>query len=597
MGNSCAKKTILQVDDGVSRPEPRKSASPRRSQHSNVSRMNRSFSTMYKAMKVPYREELKKLGAYPVENIWEFFEKGEVLGKGGYGEVVIVTRKPFNSQKMPFDIKEIPPNGQKYAMKSVAHVRKEKPSFPAFENEVRIHKKLISSHIVGFKACLVSPQYYHIITEICTGGEVFDRIVAHKRFSENVASHIVRQMLLSLEHCHACNVVHRDLKPSNFVFATREGSIFDQHVKLIDFGLAKEVQPETVYSEKVGTPFYVSPETIDSNHPMHNARTGEILKAADMWAMGTIVFVLITGKLPFPGRKHKDIFKNITRCKYKFHDSLLVSDLVKDFIGGLLQLDPSKRMTCSEALQHPWIAKREEVPENPLDELVTQGIRQLQSHSKLQKAVARVAVNHLTDKDIANLQDLFANYDKDRSGSIEISELINLLKDTGFDAEAAEQEALQLMDDLDTNRDGALSIVEFAQVAARPRLSISRTMVKRTFESMDLDGDGMITPLEMKESLGDLIDDAYIEKIFRQADTNKDGMLTFEEFLEAMKMTVRTRRQKEKPQRRSVFELNFSADPDAPPVHQPSPKHPQLSPNRKHLNTVESHGYTQIPPS
>eukprot|EP00475_Leptophrys_vorax_P044222 TRINITY_DN8775_c0_g1_i1.p1 TRINITY_DN8775_c0_g1~~TRINITY_DN8775_c0_g1_i1.p1 ORF type:complete len:629 (-),score=164.99 TRINITY_DN8775_c0_g1_i1:130-2016(-) len=594
MGSACGKESQPEADSSapvLTQPEPNSPSEKPTQGHSSPqpnSQQNRSsflaanktaspqagskhhkthhrtLTDLYKHCKYQNADQLKALGTYPVADIWDHFIRGEVLGKGGYGEVVIVQKKSLDQMDDQIEIKEIDNSEEKFAMKSITQIRKEKSTFPAFENEVRVHQRLRDPNIVQFIASFVSLENYHMITELCTGGEVFDRVVSHKRFSEHVASKIVRQMLLALKHCHDRNIVHRDLKPSNFVFATRKGDILDQPVKLIDFGLAKEVDPETVYTDKVGTPFYVSPETIDSHHPHYNVRNGEILKSGDMWAIGAIVFVLITGKLPFPGRKHKDIFRNITKCRFKFPETLLLSESVKDFIHSLLQIDPTKRFTCEQALSHPWIV-HEDQNDDPLHEMVLSGLSSLQRQNKLQRAVARIAINHLTDKDIAMLQDLFATYDKDRSGQIEIPELIQMLKDSGFDADAAEQEALLLMEELDSNKDGALTMVEFAQVAARPRVSISRTIVKRTFDSMDMDGDGRINALELKESLGDMIDDNYIEKIFRNVDTNQDGMLTFEEFLEAMRVTIKTRREKTKPQRKSVFELNFSADPNAPP--------------------------------
>jgi len=251
---------------------------------------------------------------------------------------------------------------------------------------------------------------------------------------------------------------------------------------------------------------------------------------------------------------------------------LLLSDSVKDFIHSLLQVDPTRRFNCDQALNHPWIEHKDALPQDPLHDMVLSGLGQYQRNNKLQRAVSRIAINHLTDKDITMLQDLFATYDKDRSGQIEISELIQLLKDSGFDDDTAEHEALQLMEELDSNKDGALTMVEFAQVAARPRVSVSRTIVKRTFDSIDMDGDGKINAFELKESVGDMVDDAYIEKIFRNVDTNQDGMLTFEEFLEAMRVTIKTRREKGKNPRKSVFELNFSADPNAPHTLAPPEK-------------------------
>ncbi len=94
----------------------------------------------------------------------------------------------------------------------------EKISFPAFENEVKVHSKLDHQNIVKFIAGFASLESYHIITELCTGGEVFDRVVSHKRFSESVATVIVKQMLLGLKHCHDNNFVHRDLSMEFFLF-------------------------------------------------------------------------------------------------------------------------------------------------------------------------------------------------------------------------------------------------------------------------------------------------------------------------------------------------------------------------------------------
>jgi calcium-dependent protein kinase len=510
-----------------------------------------------------HKDKLFSLGTYPIDNIFHHFTRGDVLGKGGYGEVVVVSKKEIKDMEKPLEIKEISNCETKFAMKSINQMRKDKETFPAFEVEVGVHKELESPNIVQFIASFVSQDQYHIVTELCTGGEVFDTIVNLKRFSENVASVVVRQMLLAVEQCHSKNVAHRDLKPSNFVFASREEKLSDQTVKLIDFGLAKKVEPDVAYSEKVGTPFYVSPETIDSHHPVYNHRTGRVLMACDMWAMGAIVFVIVTGKLPFPGKKHRDIFKNITKCKYKFPETLLLSDSVKDFITKLLKADPFERLTCKEALEHPWIADRDEkAPDTDITESVISGISQIQKQNRLQKAVARIAVNYLTDQDIKVLQDLFAQYDKDHNGCLEVSEVMEMLRDNGFDADAAEAEAHKMMEDLDSNHDGSLNIVEFAQTAARTRVSVSKTMARRTFEHMDSDRDGKITPFEMKEAIGDYIDDDYIEKIFRSVDTNSDGMLTFEEFLKAMTTTIRTRRAQKPKQRSSIFELNFS--PESP---------------------------------
>jgi len=139
-------------------------------------------------------------------------------------------------------------------------------------------------------------------------------------------------------------VVHRDLKPENILFDADM-----QTVKLIDFGMSKILEDENaLMNTKLGTPYYISPEILQ----------GKYDKGCDMWSIGVITFVLLTGEPPFYGRNAAELFKKIKTCDFDFVQPIwkTTSKEAEKFICGLIEPNMGKRMTVEQALSHPWIA-------------------------------------------------------------------------------------------------------------------------------------------------------------------------------------------------------------------------------------------------
>ena len=180
------------------------------------------------------------------------------------------------------------------------------------------------------------------------GGEVFDKLVQRKTYSELDARELLLVLLGAVKYCHDRSIVHRDLKCENLLLVTKESDHLGS-IKVADFGFATRVHGLEKLPQ-CGTPGYVAPEILK------NESYG---LACDMWSIGIIAYILLGGYPPFNEKNQKDIFKKIKSGKYEFHADYWgnVSTEAKDFIAKLLVLDQKKRYTVDQALKHEWILK------------------------------------------------------------------------------------------------------------------------------------------------------------------------------------------------------------------------------------------------
>eukprot|EP00826_Nyctotherus_ovalis_P041211 TRINITY_DN4122_c0_g2_i4.p2 TRINITY_DN4122_c0_g2~~TRINITY_DN4122_c0_g2_i4.p2 ORF type:complete len:228 (-),score=72.53 TRINITY_DN4122_c0_g2_i4:666-1349(-) len=190
-----------------------------------------------------------------------------------------------------------------------------------------------------------------------TGGELFDEIIKRKYMSESDAAHIVKQLLSAVTYCHSRGVVHRDLKPENVLIDSigADGKI---NVKVIDFGAALFVPPSVKMVERLGTPYYIAPEVLNGNYN----------EKCDIWSIGVILYILLSGHPPFNGENDEEIMRAVKQGKYHFKSILPitegptwsnVSDAAKDLIRQMLAYDPEKRITAEQAYKHKWFGGKE----------------------------------------------------------------------------------------------------------------------------------------------------------------------------------------------------------------------------------------------
>jgi len=432
------------------------------------------------------------------------YEKQKVLGVGASCEVVVAKKKS---------------NEKLYAVKILKKGTNDNDYL--FKNECHIMKRLHHPNIVEFVESFEDANTYRLVTVLCLGGELFDR-VAEGSFSERSASQLTKQMLLALAHCHERHIVHRDLKPENFVFETKAA---DSNMKLIDFGCAVLAEDEEVIRDVAGSPYYVAPEVLVSDYK----RTGRVWKAADMWSIGVIVFLLVHGYPPFNGEQQEQIFHKIRIGKYRFSKDIPLSNSVKDFITKLLIMAPEKRMTAQQALAHPWISENNRVPDTPIPPAVVKSLTEFRSQCRLKKAVGKVLASRMTAEDEKELERVFKQFDVNGDGQLSADEITQMMKFIGRNP----AEAKELMNEIDENGDGVISKEEFKTMHAIGKLSTSQDDIKKGFDLFDQDGDGFVTHEEIEKICRGLSPETA-KQLIADVDKNGDGRVSFAEWIAAM---------------------------------------------------------------
>lgn len=209
--------------------------------------------------------------------------------------------------------------------------------------EIAILRMVAHPHIIRLEDVFETGDTMYIVTELLTGGELFENIVGRSRFTEAETRALARPLVDAIAYLHALGIVHRDVKPENILCGD---SIAE--VKICDFGLSKLLRPKETLTVPAGTLTYIAPEVLEAK-PYD--------KAADMWSVGVILFLVTQGRLPFEGSSRHEIAKGIVKRKLQFTTGVWAtwSEEGRDFISGLLARDPAERLTARQALQHPWL--------------------------------------------------------------------------------------------------------------------------------------------------------------------------------------------------------------------------------------------------
>jgi serine/threonine protein kinase len=207
------------------------------------------------------------------------------------------------------------------------------------EREVLAMKSLDHPFIVPLYDVFKEGNYLYLVTEFINNGTLLDLINKTHGIAEPIASHIFYELIIALKYLHdEKHTCHRDVKPENILI---DGS---GHIRLADFGFAKVYDDDGVMRTSLGSPAYVSPEIIQNRG---------YTSAADIWSAGVLLFAMVTGYLPFQSNSTTGLLNTILENEPEFSPSL--SPSFTDLVQGLLQKDPTSRLTISQILTHPWI--------------------------------------------------------------------------------------------------------------------------------------------------------------------------------------------------------------------------------------------------
>jgi len=446
------------------------------------------------------------------DDFWKLYRYEKTIAKGGSCDVLQIVHIE---------------TGQVWAGKEL-HEYKNKVD-KLFKREVDILKMLGEDHknIVKFHDAYRDKRNFFIVTQFLKGGELFDRIVAAQHYSEKVCSNIIQMMLHALKHLHDFNIVHRDLKPENFVF---DGEDINANIRMIDFGTALHIKDQKkTYKEICGTPYYMPPEAVRNKR----RNLGE-LKAGDVFGLGVITYIMMSGQPPFPGQRDDEIFERIKKCKWKVPNHVQWSDSLVDFITKCLKEDPRERITVDEAMYHPWVtgatASGQQVTLQVLSSL-----RNFVRDTDLQKAIVKLMVANVGSDDEKALTQMFRRVDSDRDGKITRVEIEASLKEMGMYGPQAIKEADRIMKDVDENGDGNINFDEFVKARARNKLSTDIMVLHAVFNLLDENDDGHIDKTELTKIFHAASEaDQHISKMINEVDTDQDGQISFEEFMNCL---------------------------------------------------------------
>lgn len=218
----------------------------------------------------------------------------------------------------------------------------------ATKQEIQILRQVMGhKFIIELQDVFESDAFIFLVFELCRQGELFDYLTSVVTLSEKKSRYIMRQIFEGVDYIHSKNIVHRDLKPENILL---DDSL---NVKITDFGFARRLKDGEKLFDLCGTPGYLAPETLKCN--MFEDAPG-YSKEVDIWACGVIMFTLLVGCPPFWHRKQMVMLRNIMEGKYSFTSPEWadISEDPKDLIRKCLVVDPSKRITVTEALKHPF---------------------------------------------------------------------------------------------------------------------------------------------------------------------------------------------------------------------------------------------------
>ncbi|XP_061735698.1 peripheral plasma membrane protein CASK isoform X19 [Nerophis ophidion] len=341
----------------------------------------------------------------------DVYELCEVIGKGPFS----VVRRCINRE-----------SGQQFAVKIVDVAQfTSSPGLSTedLKREASICHMLKHPHIVELLETYSSDGMLYMVFEFMDGAdlcfEIVKRADAGFVYSEAVASHYMRQILEALRYCHDNNVIHRDVKPHCVLLASKENSA---PVKLGGFGVAIQLgESGLVAGGRVGTPHFMAPEVV-KREPYG--------KPVDVWGCGVILFILLSGCLPFYGTKER-LFEAICKGKYKMNPRQWgqISESAKDLVRRMLMLDPAERITVYEALNHPWLKERDRYAYKiHLPETVEQ-LRKFNARRKLKGAVLAAVSSHKFNSYYGDPPEELHDFSDDPTSSGAVSQVLDSLEE------------------------------------------------------------------------------------------------------------------------------------------------------------------------
>jgi len=443
------------------------------------------------------------------------------IGVGGYGRVYAAKDRMFKDRRV--------------AIKKL--VRHHDDKVETLTHEVDIMKELDHPSICKlFETYQPDDRVMFFVIEHLEGGDLCDLIMEQHHVEESTAAYIIKQAVSAVSYAHGHGIAHRDMKPENVCFCSRDA---DNHrVKVIDWGLGKHFSTTRMKSS-VGSGAFTAPEVLDP--PSEDAC---YTCACDLWSLGVMAYVLLSGKPPFYGRPIQ-MLRCMQEERYPMAGGLwdTVSADARDFVACLLKRDPEQRPSAGALLLHPWLARQFVRVDDDVVGQVLSNVEQF-SHAPdfLSICVASVA-RQLDHRSLDNVYRVFCSLDANGDGVVELGELrAGFVLVFGEDSDEV-AEVDDTFSRLDLDHTGLISYTEFCAAGIGESSYTQEQVLWAAFNAFDADGNGMITAEDVQRVLSRAdVNQVWSEDVCEDATRQvlvhfggKDGGIDFEEWLSLMR--------------------------------------------------------------
>eukprot|EP00980_Cylindrotheca_fusiformis_P022242 scaffold9153_cov121-Cylindrotheca_fusiformis.AAC.6 len=507
------------------------------------------------------------------DDVFKKYRVIDVIGHGSMGYIAkakvrtekvggsaVRDKKGFLKKKKVDGIHELRASEVRYALKSIQVDRVSDSLLKELRNEIDILKVMDHPNIIRAYEYFENKRQFYLVLELCEGGDLYAKGPYTEMKARRFRFSDVNPPDSHLNSMHDHGVVHRDLKFENVMFEHKGD---DSPIKVIDFGLSRKFGygERDIMNEGVGSKsevwrlrsfssilFLTTAFRLLAIYTMApQVLQGVYTAQADLWSCGVVIYMLLSSHRPFQEKNRRIMIDKIMRADYEIGGKHWegISDEAIDLVKNLIELDPQKRLNSTTVLGHVWLSEEFEPldsrPErdSSLDKRIVSSMVAYGNSSKLKKIAMNIIAHRSTSKEIVGLKEFFNEYDTSNDGVIELHEFKAAMQKANYSEEAIEA----MFRGIDLNNNGLVQYTEFLASAIEGQSKIEEERIAEAFDQLDADSSGKISKVELLSFLGKDAHVEEIDEILTEWDTDKDGMISFDEFKAMFRKNSSTRKQ------------------------------------------------------
>lgn len=444
----------------------------------------------------------------------DIYRMGNELGKGAFAMVKKCEHKATRQDR------------------AVKIYRKD-PNHPELRSnimrEFNILRTLDHPNIVGIFEHFEDDKKFYMVMEYSKGGEMFNSIVKGANTNEAMVARTMRQVLSALAYIHAKSIVHRDMKPENILFDELGN---EQNLKLVDFGEAIYLDAGGQVVGVCGTSYYVAPEVL----------TGPYNELCDVWSCGVIMYVLLSGKVPFNGNNDEEIISRVRTGVYSLDipEFSKVSEEAIDLIRQMI-CPAETRISAKSALQHPWMKRFFSVtPDEDKMNTAMLNLTKYTRRSLMREAITNFVVTHILQRqEVRKLRDIFLLLNESGTAQLVPEELIKHYRQKSS-PEEAEQIVRKIFSELDPENTGKIEFKAFLCGAIDAKEALSAQSLEAALTVFAVEADGKANVMEIRRMLS-IEQERFLkawEEILAEVPKNDSGDIEMEQLVRVVSRRV-----------------------------------------------------------